>query len=109
MLVRTIVEFSYMPECNDVNDVNDANDANDGLFVPNPFDIKDLEQDPTIAHGPTALYLMDITGKLIASLNGDMGELTGWQLRDRYGLSSGIYFLKAFYDGQWHTKKVLVQ
>ena len=106
MLVRTIVEFSYMPEC---NDVNDANDANDGQFVPNPFDIKDLEQDPTIAHGPTALYLMDITGKLIATLNGNMDELTGWQLRDRYGLSSGIYFLKAFYDGQWHTKKLLVQ
>ena len=106
MLVRTIVEFSYMPEC---NDANDENDVNDGQFVPNPFNQKDLEQDPTIAHGPTALYLMDITGKLIATLNGNMDELTGWQLRDRYGLSSGVYFLKAFYDGQWHTRKVLVQ
>jgi hypothetical protein len=108
MLVRTIVEFSYMPEC--VEQVSEQQDEGvDEQFIPNPFDIKDLEQDPTIAHGPTALYLMDITGKLIASLNGDMGELTGWQLRDRYGLSSGVYFLKAFYDGQWHTKKLLVQ
>ena len=108
MLVRTIVEFSYMPEC--VEQIGEQQDEGvDEQFVPNPFEVKDLEKDPTIAQGPTNLYLLDITGKLIATLNGNLDELIGWQLRDRYGLSSGVYFLKAFYDGQWHTRKVLVQ
>ena len=108
MLVRTIVEFSYMPDCTghwheeEINQIEDA-------FVPNPYSAQDLESDPSIPHGPTTLYLMDVSGKLITVYTGEMehagdSQLAGLGLR----LPTGVYFIKAFYEGEWHTKKILV-
>ena len=108
MLVRTIVEFSYMPECQ-VEESEESEEGIDEQLVPNPFKTQDVEADPTIPQGPTTLYLLDISGKLIAIMDGVMDEVNGIALRDRYGLSSGVYFLKAYYDGQWHTRKILIR
>lgn len=108
MLVRTIVEFSYMPDCaghwheDQIENVHEE-------FVPNPFEPAEIERDPTIPHGPTTLYLLDISGKLITIYNGSLDEASDAQLGSLHlYLSTGIYFVKAFYDGRWYTKKILV-
>lgn len=98
MLVRTIVEFSAMPDCVEPDEQMIDDELTD--FIPNPFNAKDLEEDPTIPHGKGVVYLMDITGKLV----GVFTEDTVFS-----GLPIGVYFVKAFYDGQWHTRKVLIK
>lgn len=109
MLVRTIAEFSYMPDCvrgkwhdEEIENIHEE-------FVPNPFSAAELADDPSIPHGPTTLYLLDVTGKLIRVYNGVLDEAGDRQLSSLgVTLSTGIYFVKAFYDGEWHTKKILV-
>ena len=108
MLVRTIVEFSYMPDCTG-HWHNEQIEQIEEQFIPNPFGVQDIEQDPSIPHGETTLYLFDVSGKLIRVYNGDLSEASDSQLaRLHIYLSTGVYFVKAFYDGQWHTKKILV-
>ena len=108
MLVRTIVEFSYMPDCRGKWH-EDQIEQIEEQFIPNPFDAPELEQDPTIPHGPTTLYLLDVTGKLIYIYNGVLEEASDSQLSSLpVTLSTGVYFVKAFYDGTWHVKKILV-
>ena len=108
MLVRTIVEFSYMPDCTGHWHEEQIEQLEE-QFVPNPFSAQEIEQDPSIPHGPTTLYLLDVTGKLIRVYEGEWSEASDSQL-SRLGiqLSTGVYFIKAFYDGEWHTKKILV-
>lgn len=108
MLVRTIVEFSYMPDCTGHWHEEQIEQLEE-QFIPNPFSQQEIAQDPSIPHGPTTLYLLDVTGKLIRIYNGILSEASDSQL-SRLGiqLSTGIYFVKAFYDGEWHTKKILV-
>lgn len=109
MLVRTIVEFSYMPGCTG-HWIEEQIQQVEEQFIPNPFDPKELENDNTLPHGPTTLYLLDISGKLIAIYEGSLEDAGDAQLSKLKlpMLSTGIYFVKAFYDGQWHTKKILV-
>lgn len=103
MLVRTIVEFSTMPSC----DAEQAMDEGiDEHFIPNPFDATDWKNIDVIPHGPTAIYLLDVSGKLIAVLDGDINTIE--VSKATLPLSTGIYFLKAFIDGNWYTKKILV-
>lgn len=108
MLVRTIVEFTTMPNC-EPGVAEEEQQDEEGQFVPNPFKAEDLAANPDLPHGPTTLYLIDVSGKLLTILEGDMQGMTAEQLSARYGLSTGVYFLKAFYDGQWHTRKLLVR
>ena len=70
MLVRTIVEFSTMTLCQ----ADPAEeDETDGEFIPNPFEIKDLESgEITIPHGDGILYLVDVSGKLLGVYEGDI-------------------------------------
>ena len=109
MLVRTIVEFSVIPNCE--GRWNDEVDNVEEAFVPNPFEKKDLTPEE-IAHrdSPTTLYLLDISGKLIYVYEGRLEDAGDSQLSHLPipMLSTGVYFVKAFYDGEWHTKKILV-
>ena len=108
MLVRTIVEFSYLPDCTG-HWHEDVIENVQEQFIPDPFDAKDIESNPDIAHGETTLYLLDISGKLIYVYQGVLDEASDSQLSGlRLTLATGIYFVKAFYDGEWHTKKILV-
>ena len=110
MLVRTIVEFSYMPNCEGLRAEETDENAND-MFVPNPFEISDLElMEIDVTDSPTTLYLVDISGKLITVYEGRLEEAGDAQLAHLPlpQLSTGVYFVKAFYNGQWHTKKILV-
>lgn len=109
MLVRTIVEFSMMPGCTGHWTEEVVN--TEGDFVPNPFEIKDLTEEEIAAKdSPTTLYLIDISGKLIHVYQGRLEDASDRQLSGLHlpMLSTGVYFVKAFYDGAWHTKKILV-
>ncbi len=97
MLVRTIVEFSYMPPC-EITD--DQLPITDDSFLPNPFTAQELEADPTIPHGEGVHYLLDVSGKLLGIFEGEVKT-------DQ--LPIGVYFIKTFYNGQWFTKKILVR
>ena len=109
MLVRTIVEFSMMPNC--AGHWTEEEENADGTFVPNPFEAKDLTEEQLAAKdSPTTLYLIDMSGKLIYVYQGRLEDASDSQLA-HLGLpmiSTGVYFVKAFYGGTWHTKKILV-
>ncbi len=105
MLVRTIVEFSAMPECSQDGVgvwMNDDIDA----FLPNPFSPEDIAEDPSIPHGDGVFYIVDMSGKLITIFEGDIESLKARFVS--IGLPRGVYFIKTFVDGKWYTEKVLV-
>ena len=105
MLVRTIVEFSAMPVCDAGEEMMQEADIN-GDFIPNPFDVQELEADPSIPHGEGVHYLLDISGKLITIIEGD---ITNYESSiSGYHLPLGVYFIKTFMNGRWYTKKILV-
>lgn len=104
MLVRTIVEYSTMPVCQADGAPEDGIEER---FVPNPFHVEEIAHDSTIAQGPQILYLMDISGKLMGVYTGDFSD--GRLPVMPYALPKGVYFIKAFYEGQWHTRKILIQ
>ena len=109
MLVRTIVEFSAMPDCS--GHWTEEMTEMESDFVPNPFEVKDLtEEERVTKDSRTTLYLLDISGKLIYIYQGNLENAGDHQLSGLPlpMLSTGVYFVKAFYDGEWHTKKILV-
>ena len=108
MLVRTIMEFSYMPDC--AGQWHEEEIAQlDEQFIPDPFKAEEIADDPTIPHGEGVLYLLDVSGKLIRIYEGSLDEASDMQLAKLHMvLPTGVYFVKAFYGGGWHTKKILV-
>ena len=101
MLVRTIVEFSYMPNC-EGHWTEETDENENDQFVPNPFEISDLElMEIDVTDSPTTLYLVDISGKLITVYEGRLEEAGDAQLAHLPlpQLSTGVYFV---------TKKILV-
>lgn len=99
MLVRTIVEFSTMPSC-EVAEISeeDADEIED--FIPNPFEAQDIENHPEFPHGEGVHYLVDISGKLLGIYTGEVNTSM---------LPIGIYFIKSYYDGKWHTQKIFIK
>ena len=106
MLVRTIVEFSYMPDCQGQWNEEEIENIEE-QFLPNPFSPSEVEADPSIPHGEGVYYVLDVSGKLITIYEGELSALNA-QLSTLH-LSTGVYFVKAFYDGEWHTQKILVR
>ena len=98
MLVRTIVEFSYLPDC-ELSETSLPYSDIEEQFLPNPFSPSEVEADPSIPHGEGIHYLVDVSGKLLGVFEGNVPT-------DQ--LPRGIYFIKTYYDGIWHTKKILV-
>lgn len=96
MLVRTIVEFSAMPNCQNEQMVNEQL-VND--FVPNPFETADLEANPTLPRGEGVHYLVDMSGKLLGIFHGE--------IKAAY-LPKGVYLDKQYIDGKWYTTKFIV-
>ena len=107
MLVRTIVEFSYMPACEEeMETITDNPSPVTDDFLPNPFNSEDLEKDPTIPHGEGIHYLLDVSGKMLGTFEGDIDSLNA--KLSTLNLPIGIYFIKTFYNGRWYTKKIFV-
>jgi len=99
MLVRTIVEFSSMPDCAQLT--ADEQMTDEEHFLPNPFEAQDLtDPSSTVLTGEGIHYLLDVSGKLLGVYEGEVKT-------DH--LPKGVYFIKTFYDGKWHTRKILVR
>jgi len=115
MMVRTIVEFSAMPSCEESSLLTlDSSLLTLDSFIPNPFDPTDLENgEVTIPHGDGILYIVDISGKLITIVEGSFEDdplsIINHQSSIVSRLPIGVYFVKAFINGQWHTRKFLIQ
>ena len=105
MMVRTIVEFSTMPSC-ESSLINDHSSITN--YIPNPFETSDLESGAvTIPYGEGILYIVDISGKLITVVEGSFDNYQSSVINQQ--LPIGIYFIKAYINGQWHTRKFLIQ
>ena len=134
MMVRVINEFSTVPDCQADQWAEQNKDENStDKFVPNPFDIKDLEgydateqetltpADVLLLHpNPCSgyfqvqvlqdveyMFLTDMTGKTLQNLGKQTANTT---LEVNVGgYSTGIYFVKAFRKGKWYTQKEIVK
>lgn len=127
MLVRTIIEFTRMPDCDPQLWLEQsADDDPIEAFLPNPTDDLSSPTDPaplaaevmTVAPVPChdfcevrflqdveALYLVDVSGKTIMALGRHTaGETLSVPMTS---LSAGVYFFKAYAAHHWVTAKIL--
>lgn len=132
MLVRTIIEFSVVPDCADEWADEALAEEETDAFVPNPFSTEDLDSLPSLLpqmatedvlrvnpnpckdyclvdlpQGAEALYLVDLSGKTIKMLGAFAAPTTGYTLSTGM-LPKGVYFVKAFVGGRWYTRKLIV-
>lgn len=132
MMVRTIISFTRMPEC-DVRDWAEDSKEDEDIeqFLPAPFNAEDLDSVTTtlplepianilrvkpnpcteyclidLPKGADATYLCDVSGKTIRSLGMQNVNTSNLKVDMSY-LSTGVYFVKAFYGGRWYTAKVI--
>ena len=99
MMVRTIVEFSTMPDCKDEG-MKELENEGITNFVPNPFEAADLETNPTLPQGESVHYLVDMSGKLLGVFHGEIPTIS---------LPKGVYLDKQYIDGKWYTDKIVVR
>ena len=142
MLVRTIIEFSRMPDCTEQWADSALAPNDEEAFLPNPFDPEDLANDSTLSPLPSdlgpvrpvdevllvrpnpcedffladlplgadALYLVDLTGKTLQNLSNSLNGSEPLTLSVNVSAyPTGIYFLKAFVEGRWYTRKLIVR
>jgi len=131
MMVRTIIEFATVPECQEQWAEEATEEQETDQFVPNPFELDDLDEQPTILpelpieeaitvrpnpcqeyclvdlpSGADALFVSDLSGKTLMSLGQQPKQTSGLQI-EMGSLPRGIYFVKAWIGGKWYSKKVI--
>ena len=109
MMVRTIIEFSLMPSCG-TSIINQQSAIIN--FIPNPFETSDLDSSIINNQYINHLYIVDISGKLITVVEGAFDDFEISNLQSsilNIQLPIGIYFVKAYINGEWHTRKFLIQ
>lgn len=127
MLVRTIIEFTRMPDCA-IDEWQSQALADDPIeqFLPAPTDDTVIPGSPVLAvsdvlrarpnpcsdvcyadilQDVSALTFCDISGKTIYTYREQSAGTTILIPVD--GLSTGVYFLRAFSSGRWYTLKIL--
>ena len=133
MLVRTIIEFASMPDCDEQWADSAVVPTEEETFLPNPFSPTDLDTVPAMLPerplsevitvrpnpcqdffladlplGADAAYLVDITGKTLQSLGAIPSGTSGYSVNVG-GYATGVYFIKVFVEGRWYAKKVIVK
>ena len=133
MLVRTIIEFASMPDCDEQWADSALVDKEEEAFIPNPFSQEDLDTVPATAPvrpleevlrvrpnpcrefclvdlplGADAVFVVDLTGKTLQSLGSMPKDTNGYSVSVS-GYATGVYFIKAFVEGNWYTRKVIVR
>ncbi len=137
MLVRTVIEFSRMPECQAQWADSAVVDSPEEAFLPNPFSAEDLPDSvrtettdlPVYALdevltvrpnpctgfclvdlplGADALYLVDLTGKTLRSFGHYPADTRALNVSTAE-LPTGIYFVKAYVAAHWYTRKLIVR
>ena len=113
MMVRTIVEFSAMPSCEE-SSLLTLDSSLSADFIPNPFETSDLDSSIINHQYINHLYIVDISGKLISIVEGSFDDdplsiINHQSSIIHHRLPIGVYFIKAYINGQWHTRKFLIQ
>ena len=129
MLVRTIIEFTRMPACEQQSAWQEEAQQQNPIeqFLPNPTDEPNRPDAPKwaledvmkvhpnpcdnvcyadILRTVSYLSLADMTGKTIYTF--DTGSDAPYMvLLPMESLATGVYFLKAYADGRWYTAKII--
>jgi hypothetical protein len=127
-IVRVVKQYTQMPDCNNPKwaTQNKSMEQSDN-FVPNPYDEKpetganQLTVPDIIKVYPNPcnnilkidirksdvkdIYLVDMTGKTLFATPVSSQKIVEYNVRS---LSTGIYFVKAFYKGKWFSEKIIV-
>jgi hypothetical protein len=127
-IVRVVKQYTKMPDCNNSKWATKNKDAEESdKFVPNPYDENPEENVAKLAVSDVIkvypnpcsnilkidvrksdvkdIYLVDMTGKTLFSLTVSSREIIHC---DVHSLSTGVYFVKAFYKGKWFSEKIIV-
>ena len=127
-LVRIIKQYTKMPDCNNPKWAMQSKDAEPSdKFVPNPYDGKPEEEAKKLTVSDIIkvypnpcnsilkigiqksdvkdIYFVDVTGKTLFSIGVSSREVVECDVNR---LSTGVYFVKAFYKGKWFSEKVIV-
>jgi hypothetical protein len=126
-IVRMIKQYTQMPDCDNPQwaDQNKNEEPSD-KFVPNPYDeemkkgnekviVSDIIK---IYPNPCSdilkveikksevkdIYLVDMTGKTLYGVHSPTQNIIDFDVST---LSTGIYFVKAFYKGMWFSEKFI--
>ena len=127
-IVRIIKQYTQMPDCNNKKwaEQNKKEEASD-KFVPKPYDEKAEEGADTLTvsdiikvypnpcsdilkieikkNDVKDIYIVDMTGKTLYSFNSPaQKDVIDFDVRT---LSTGIYFVRAFYKGKWFSEKIV--
>ena len=126
-IVRVVKQYTQMPDCNNPKwaEENKKEEPSD-KFVPNPYDEKPEENISKLTvsdiikvyPNPCSsilkvdvkksdvqdIYLVDMTGKVLFGFKVKSEKTIDF---DVHTLSTGIYFVKAFYKGKWFTEKII--
>ena len=126
MLVRTIIEFTRMPDC-DLSTWQQQALADEPIeaFLPNPTDepnqptasvvrpdeVMQVMPNPchdmltvTLLKDVKGLYLIDMSGKTIYSYTDTKAGSYTFSVSS---LAAGVYFVKTYCEGRWLTVKVI--
>ena len=129
MLVRTIIEFTRMPACEEQTAWQQEAQQEDPIeqFLPNPTDDPNRPDAPqwavedvmTVRPNPCEdvcyadirrpvayLSLCDMSGKTIYTFETG-SEAPYTVMLPMQGLATGVYFLKAYAEGRWYTAKII--
>jgi len=124
-IVRIIKQYTLMPDCNNPQWAEQSKNANpEDKFVPNPYDeeIKKEKEKLTVSDvikvfpNPCSnilkievkksdvkdIYIVDMTGKTLYGFNAPSRNTLELDVNR---LSSGVYFVKVFYNGRWFSEK----
>ena len=127
-IVRVIKQYTKMPDCNNPEWAQENKDAEPSdKFVPNPYDEKpeknvgsltvsdvikvypnpcsDILKVDILKDHVKDIYIVDITGKTIFGVKVSSHKTLTFNVQT---LSTGMYFVKAFYMGKWFTEKIIV-
>ncbi|NDW08188.1 carboxypeptidase-like regulatory domain-containing protein [Dysgonomonas sp. 520] len=127
-IVRVIKQYTQMPDCkNSKWDKALKKEEASDKHVPNPYD-ESPEEDVSaltssdimkVYPNPCSnvlkvefkkeaqdLYFVDMAGKSLLRMKPKEGEIIEADIRH---LSSGVYFVKAYYKGKWFAEKVIIK
>jgi len=128
-IVRVVKQYTQMPDCNNPQWAKQNKDTEPSdKFVPNPYDENPEENTTKLTAADTIkaypnpcsnilkvdirksevkdVYFVDMTGKTLFSINAPRKEIINF---DVHNLSTGIYFVKAYYKGKWFSEKIIVK
>ncbi len=126
-IVRVIKQYTQMPDCDNPKWAEQSkNVETSDKFIPNPYDenaekgadkltvsdiikvypnpCSDILKIDIRKNDVKDIYLIDMTGKTLYGTSPTRKEIIDF---DVHTLSTGVYFVRAFYKGKWFSQKII--